>query len=193
MVGRELSLLPNVFSTLLLAYDRTDFVKFIHNIKMEGSTVFAPTNNAFAKLGLKANAFLFNTEKGKVILKALLKYQIVANVTLYTDEVYWSDEAPGAESRKHDHFDLVTLLQEKHVAVDVDRFGPFVTMKVNGEGRVIVRDMVAKNGVIQVVDRVPLPPHEHHDGEGEVSVESLVESLWDYVQEDEQASWSNEL
>lgn len=193
MVGHELSLLPSVFSTLLLAYDRTDFVKFIHHVPMEGSTVFAPTNRAFQRLGPRANAFLFNTDKGKTILKALLKYQIVANVTLYSDEVYGSTAEESG--RRHLHYDLVTLLQEKHVAVDVDYYGPFVSLKVNGEAPVVVRDVVAKNGVIQVMGRVPLPPHKHHDdSEGEeVSVESLVDRLWDYVDEDDKVEWSSEL
>lgn len=192
MAGRELSLLPNVFSTLLLAYDKTDFVKFIHHVPMEGSTVFAPTNRAFARLGPAANAFLFNSDKGKVILKALLKYQIVANVTLYSDEVYGATADGGG--RGHLHYDLVTLLQERHLSVDVDYYGPFVSLKVNGEAPVVVRDVVAKNGVIQVVGKVPLPPHKH-DGDDEevVSVESLVERLWDYVDEEDQAGWWNEL
>ncbi|SPO04368.1 related to oxidoreductase [Cephalotrichum gorgonifer] len=191
MVGRELSLLPNHFSTLLLAYEKTDFVKFIHGVKMEGSTVFAPTNQAFAKLGPRANAFLFNSDKGKVILKALLKYQIVANVTLYSDARYGSTgEVPIPESGKHYHYDLKTLLQEKHVSVDVNYFGPFVKIKVNGQTPVVARDVVAKNGVIQVVGRVPLPPHKHHDGENEsedeeISVDDLVERLSDYIDEED--------
>lgn len=199
MAGRELSLLPNVFSTLLLAYEKTDFVKFIHHVPMKGSTLFAPTNRAFTRLGPAANAFLFNTDKGKVILKALLKYQIVANVTLYTDEVYGStaDEAEGSAWRKHEHYDLVTLLQEKHVSVDVDYYGPFASMKVNGEAPVVVRDLVAKNGVIQVVGKIPIPPHKHrdhdHDESEEVSVESLVERLWDYVDDEDQEMWNSEL
>lgn len=193
MAGRELSFLPGVFSTLLLAYEKTDFVKFIHHVPMEGSTVFAPTNRAFEHLGPAANAFLFNTDKGKTILKALLKYQIVANVTLYSDEVYGSTAEESG--RRHRHYDLVTLLQERHLSVDVDYYGPFVSLKVNGEAPVYVRDVVAKNGVIQVVGKVPLPPHKHgDDGEGEeVSVESLVERLWDYVDGDDREGWSNEL
>jgi hypothetical protein len=55
MIGRVISLFPAQFSTLLLAYDKTDFVKFVHNVKMNGSTVFAPSNSAWERLGPKAN------------------------------------------------------------------------------------------------------------------------------------------
>lgn len=203
MVGRELSLVPSLFSTLLLAYEKTDFVKFIHPIKMEGSTVFAPTNRAFSRLGPRANAFLFNTDKGKVILKALLKYQIVANVTLYSDASYgYTEEHPDTTGGSHSHYILKTLLQDKRVSVDVERLGPLVSIKVNGQAPVVIRDVIAKNGVIQAVGRVPIPPHKHHhhdddedddQEEEEVSVEDLVERLWDYLDEEEQARWSDEL
>lgn len=55
MIGRVISLFPAQFSTLLLAYDKTDFVKYVHHIKMNGSTVFAPSNKAWERLGPKAN------------------------------------------------------------------------------------------------------------------------------------------
>ena len=160
---------------------------------MNGSTVFAPTNRAFRRLGPAANAFLFNSDKGKVVLKALLKYQIVANVTMYSDEVYGSTGKAGAGG--HSHYDLTTLLHERQLSVDVDHYGPFVSMKVNDDARVVVRDVVAKNGVIQVCKKVLVPPHKAGDeDEGEeVSVESLVERLWDYVDEEEKVGWSNEL
>jgi uncharacterized surface protein with fasciclin (FAS1) repeats len=203
MVGRELSLVPGMFSTLLLAFEKTDFVKFIHGVKMEGSTVFAPTNRAFTRLGARANAFLFNTDKGKVILKALLKYQIASNVTLYTDAVYRADDGDAADAAddNHRHYDLETLLKGKRIAVDVDRLGPIVTMKVNGGAPVVIRDVPARNGVIQVVGRVPIPPHKDCDrdgscgdeSDGEISVEELVERLWEYVEKEEQVEWSNEL
>lgn len=49
-----------------------------------GQTLFAPTNEAFEKLGTKTERFLFS-RAGKPYLKALLKGQIVANHTLLTD------------------------------------------------------------------------------------------------------------
>ncbi|KAK2015910.1 fasciclin domain-containing protein [Colletotrichum eremochloae] len=191
-VGRDLSLLPSRFSTLLLAYEKTDFVKYIHGVKSTGTTVFAPSNHAFARLGYRANAFLFNTECGKKYLKALLKYQIVANATLYSDAFYRPDEK-DVNAMEHYHVDLPTLLDGKNIAVDVATWGGWTKVKLNGYIPIIVADAVAKNGVIHVPDRVPIPPHKHHkvdDVDGEISVEELKERLSDYVDENEKdAGW----
>lgn len=83
-VGRALTLFPSKFSTLLLAYEKTNFTQFIHGVKMTGSTVFAPDNAAFAKLGPAANAFLFNTEKGLGYLKGILKVSTMSSFTYPT-------------------------------------------------------------------------------------------------------------
>lgn len=187
MVGRELSLLPSEFSTLLLAYEKTDFVKFIHNVKMTGSTIFAPSNDAFSKLGPRANAFLFNTEKGLKFLTALLKYQIVANTTLYSDAIYEADGEAEVDAAKHYHIDLPSLLDGKNIAVDVTKWGGFTRIKLNGWVPVVLQDGIAKNGVIHVVGRVPIPPHHHKKEEeldGEIEVEDLIERLAEYVDEE---------
>lgn len=193
-VGRELSLVPSVFSTLLLAYEKTKFVNFIHNVRTNGSTVFAPTNQAFAKLGFGANAFLFNSPKGLKYLEALLKYQIVANETLYSDAVYKNN---GGKEEDVEHpkgkftVDLPTLLHDVPVRVEVSRWAGFISMVVNGRGKVVIQDGVAKNGVIQVVNQVPLPPCRHHKGEtrdvgakadDEISVEDLISRLEPYLE-----------
>ncbi|GKT59688.1 fasciclin domain family protein [Colletotrichum tofieldiae] len=184
LVGRELTLLPSQFSTLLLAYEKTDFVKFIHGVKSTGTTVFAPSNNAFARLGPKANAFLFNTEIGLKYLKALLKYQIVANATLYSDAFYRPDDKKDAKVMEHYHVDLPTLLDGKNIAVDVATWGGWTKVKLNGYIPIVVADGIAKNGVIHVPGRVPIPPHKHKVDyvDGEITVEDLKERLSEYVE-----------
>lgn len=183
MVGRELTLLPSKFSTLLLAYEKTDFVKFIHGVKSTGTTIFAPSNNAFARLGPRANAFLFNSDCGLKYLKALLKYQIVANATLYSDALYRPDDDKKAKMTEHYHVDLPTLLDGKNIAVDVATWGGWTKVKLNGYIPIVVADGIAKNGVIHVPGRVPIPPHKHKVDyvDGEISVEDLKERLSDYV------------
>ncbi|EFQ33928.1 fasciclin domain-containing protein [Colletotrichum graminicola] len=190
-VGRELTLLPTKFSTLLLAYEKTDFVKYIHGVKSTGTTVFAPSNRAFDSLGLKANAFLFNTDCGLKYLKALLKYQIVANTTLYSDAYYRPDDKDDAKVTEHYHIDLPTLLDGKNIAVDVATWGGWTKVKLNGYIPISVGDVVAKNGVIHVPARVPIPPHKHKTGsvDGEISVEELKERLADYVDKEKDAGW----
>jgi len=178
MVGKTISLFPSVFSTLLHAYEKTDFVSFIHHVHMVGSTIFAPTNHAFARLGHRVNAFLFETERGRHILKEILKYGVVANTTLYSDAVYGKVERLGGIGRST-HYDLKTLHDDKTIGVDVWRWGALTDIRINGRGRVVFSDGVAKNGVIQVVDSVPLPPcprggHGHNEYK-EMSVEDLVE------------------
>lgn len=198
MVGRELSLFPSAFSTLLLAYEKTDFVEFVHGLKMDGTTVFAPTNRAWAKLGPRANAFLFNTEKGLGFLKALLKYQIVANATLYSDAYYDSHGGKDLDAAADErHFDLTTLLHDLPIRADIKRWGGWVRFWVNGFTPVVVRDGVSRNGVVQVVGKVPLPPHKHHkaadEDYAEVEVEDLIERLAPYVDEEpsREHDWSD--
>ncbi|XXH02786.1 hypothetical protein Hte_009172 [Hypoxylon texense] len=187
-----------------------------HAEKLTGLTLFAPTNLAFKKLGPGANAFLFNTEKGLGYLRALLAYHVVANETLYSDEFYGKkkeddlsffddndsdgnnagegedgEEEEAGVGSKHYHLDLPTLLGDKHIAVDISRWLGFTKIRLNGHVDVAIQDALAKNGVVQVVDSVLIPPHPHHkdagvsdDNEpnGQISVEELMERLGPYVE-----------
>lgn len=185
-IGRIISLFPAQFSTLLLAYEKTEFVKFIHNVNMVGSTVFAPSNSAFAWLGPKANAFLFNTETGLKYLKALLKYHIAPNATLYSDAFYNEAGKADAHGIKREHFDLKTLLGDVNVGVDIASLGGFRSMRVNGFSHVTIQDGIGKNGVIQVVDHVLIPPKKYRDAYdstfGDVEIEDLKERLGPYLE-----------
>ena len=91
-VAEILSLLPGEFSTLELGLTKTDLFSALNDTSNHiGGTVFAPSNFAFQKLGPRINAFLFSSY-GQKYLKALLKYHIVANQTLYSDAYYKADE-----------------------------------------------------------------------------------------------------
>lgn len=198
MIGRELSFFPSQFSTLLLAYEKTNFVDFIHNVKMYGSTVFAPSNKAWVRLGPKVNAFLFNTEEGKKYLRALLKYQIVANTTVYSDKVYRGNEDKEGETHTlgHFHIELPTLLEGKSVGLDIHSWKGWAAMVVNGHIKVGFQDGVAKNGVVQVVEEVPIPPcKDPNHGSEDVTVDSLKERLRDFVNDAERGAedWIGDL
>ncbi|OTA61437.1 FAS1 domain-containing protein [Hypoxylon sp. EC38] len=217
-VGRLISLFPSKFSTLELAAEKSGFKHHDDDDdekkkKLTGLTVFAPTNEAFKKLGPRANAFLFNTEKGLRYLKALLAYHVVANETLYSDAYYGkkkdqeaslssfqTDDSNEEEAKagvecfrgpRHYHLDLPTLLGDKHIAVDITRLFGFIKIKVNGHVDVAIQDGLAKDGVIQVVDSILIPPH-HHKGfwddevDGEIPVEELVERLKPFVEEEQE-------
>ncbi|UPX16058.1 uncharacterized protein EKO05_0006483 [Ascochyta rabiei] len=189
-VASIIELLPGEFSTLELALQKTGMFEKINNTDYphEGGTLFAPSNFAFQKLGPKINAFLFSTY-GQKYLKALLKYHIVVNQTLYTDAFYDAskkhsddDDEKSADRPPYYHYDLPTVLDGKYLAVDVARYGPFVSIRINGFTRVTVHDGVASDGVIQVVSDVLIPP-KNANGEQvmwqgeELSVEEFKQRL----------------
>jgi uncharacterized surface protein with fasciclin (FAS1) repeats len=185
-------LLPAQFSTLALALQSTGLADELDSLPREGgATLFAPTNRAWAALGPRVNAFLFS-ERGRRYLKALVKYHVAVNETLYSD-AYYSGGGGGEEEgderwggRDYWHVDLTSLLGGKPISVDVKRWKRFVSIVVNGFVRVVVRDGVADDGVVHVVPRVLIPPCEHHGAgnadEEEVSVEELKSRLEPYLE-----------
>jgi uncharacterized surface protein with fasciclin (FAS1) repeats len=190
-------LLPAQFSTLALALESTGLAEELDKLPRKGgATLFAPTNRAWAALGPRVNAFLFS-ERGRRYLKALVKYHVAVNETLYSDAYYsgaggdsGGDEEEGDErwsGRDYWHVDLTSLLGGKPISVDVKRWKRFVSIVVNGFVRVVVRDGVADDGVVHVVPRVLIPPREHHGAgevdEEEVSLEELKSRLEPYLEE----------
>jgi len=127
-----------------------------------GATFFAPSNFAFQKLGPRINGFLFS-EHGLKYLKALLQYHVVAGETLYSDAYYPHDSKKKAETKGHLHFDLPTLLEGKSLSVDIGSFAGFLSYRINGFSDVSVLDGVARDGVIEVVSSVLIPPKSPGD------------------------------
>ncbi|KAI1163526.1 FAS1 domain-containing protein [Nemania serpens] len=210
---RLISLFPSRFSTLELAAEKTGLIphhdkSHEHHLHGTGLTLFAPTNAAFARLGPAANAFLFNTEKGLGFLRALLKYHVVANQTLYSDAYYGvkgeeedvlppssgdedeESDRPGRGKNGHFHVDLPTLLDDKSLSIDIARWYGFIRIRINGYQSVAVEDAVAADGVVHVLGSVLLPPRGPKGegvavANGEISVEELVERLQPYVEDGE--------
>jgi len=185
--AKILELLPGEFSTLELALHKTGLFEKINNTDYphSGGTFFAPSNFAFKKLGPKVNAFLFSSY-GQKYLKALLKYHIVVNQTLYTDAFFDANKKHDDESAEdrpgNYHYDLPTVLDDKYLSVDIGRYGPFVEIRINAFSRVTVHDGVASDAVIQVVSDVLIPPKsaggEQVMWQGEeLSVEEFKERL----------------
>ncbi|KAK4696937.1 hypothetical protein P7C71_g1047, partial [Lecanoromycetidae sp. Uapishka_2] len=177
--------LPGEFSTLELGLTKTGLFKAINDTSNHiGGTIFAPSNFAFQKLGPRINGFLFS-KYGQKYLKALLKYHIVANQTLYSDAYYKSESVEVEENgipKGYFHIDLKTLLDDKSLSVDVARYGRYINIKINAFSTVVIEDGIAADGVIQVVSDVLIPPKAIDRGlqpwEGEeLDVEDLKQRL----------------
>jgi uncharacterized surface protein with fasciclin (FAS1) repeats len=123
------------FNTLVAAVKAADLVS---TLKGEGPfTVFAPTDEAFAKLPKGTVEDLLKPEN-KEKLKAILLYHVVAGKVTAADvvKIEKAKTVNGAEAK---------------VTVDGD------TVKIDG-AKVVKTDIVTKNGVIHVIDAVILPP-----------------------------------
>lgn len=76
------------------------------------------------------------------------------------------------------------------MSIDIFRFGRIITIKINGFSSVTIENGIAKDGVIQVVDSVFIPPkkiagvEQQWQGE-ELSVEDFVERLEPFVEREE--------
>jgi uncharacterized surface protein with fasciclin (FAS1) repeats len=134
-------------------------------------------------------------------LKALLKYHIVANQTLYSDAFYKAklvDDVGyhGREELGEDeipkgvfHVDLPTLLDDKSLSIDIARYGGFINIKINGFSNVAVQDGIARDGVIHVVNSILIPPKtpggkDNVVEEGEMELEEFKERLIPYFEDE---------
>lgn len=86
--------------------------------------------------------------------------------------------------------DLPTLLDGKVLGIDIFRYGPIVSIKINGFSSATITDGIARDGVIHVVSNVLIPPQpvggilQEWQGE-ELTVEELKERLEPYVGRDD--------
>jgi len=190
--AKVLGFLPNTFSTLVLGLTKTGLLDAIEAGPRAGGTIFAPDNFAFKKLGTRINAFLFS-KFGEKYLKALLEYHLVANYTLYSDALYSPSDDVEQVHHGHGipkgsfHVDLPTALKDRHLSIDIFRFGGFISIKINGSSKIAVQDGVVEDGVLQVLSNVLIPPkklgpHEFvpYDG-GDLELEDLLERLAPFV------------
>lgn len=125
------------FTKLLAAAKAADLVDAL---KGEGPlTVFAPNDDAFAKLGDDAIADLLKPEN-KEKLAGILKYHVVSG------KVKAADAKELSEAKTLEGSSI-------KISVDGDK------VKIN-DATVVAADIEAKNGVIHVIDSVILPPAE---------------------------------
>lgn len=185
--------LPAEFSTLQLGLIKTGLWNDLEKTATSGQTFFAPSNLAFFKLGPKINAFLFG-EHGLKYLKAILKYHVVSNQTMYSDAFYdatdddANDQHLGGIPKGLYHFDFPTLLDGHSVSVDIARYAGFISIKINGFVTVLIQDGPANDGVIHLLSDVLIPPKKLGDtndvsdkAPAELTVDELKERLDPYI------------
>jgi uncharacterized surface protein with fasciclin (FAS1) repeats len=124
------------FSTLVAALKAADLVSTLDG---EGPfTVFAPTNDAFAKLPAGTVETLLKPEN-KPILTAILTYHVVPGTVKAADVVKLTE---------------AKTVEGSAIAIAVDGG----TVRLNGAATVTATDIAASNGVIHVIDTVIMPP-----------------------------------
>ena len=134
------------FSTLVAAVKAADLVGAL---KGDGPfTVFAPTNDAFAKIDSKTlNSLLEPANKEK--LSAILTYHVVSGKLAAADVVNALKKGGGKGE--------VTTLQGSKLKV-IKKDGKIWLKDQNGNYSQIVKtDVMAKNGVIHVISDVVMP------------------------------------
>lgn len=134
------------FSTLVTALKAADLVGAL---KGDGPfTVFAPTNDAFAKIDSKTLGSLLEP-KNKSKLAAILTYHVVAGKIAAADVASALKKGKGKAA-------LTTLNGAKVTAVSKDG-GIFLKDENGNYSQIVKTDVMGSNGVIHIIDAVVMP------------------------------------
>ncbi|WGD35218.1 fasciclin domain-containing protein [Olleya sp. YS] len=152
---KEMQSTPNIvgvavgndnFSTLVAAVNAAELVETLSG---DGPfTVFAPTNDAFAKLPEGTVANLLKPEN-KATLTAVLTYHVVSGkfeAAAVVDAIKSNDGA----------FEVATVQGGKLVA-SLDGDSVILTDEKGNKSKVVIADVAASNGVIHAIDTVVMP------------------------------------
>ena len=127
------------FSTLMAALGAADLVDTLKSDAL--FTVFAPTDDAFAKLPANLLAELLKTEN-KVLLTKILKYHVTAQLI-----------TGSSIKRSISSIDVPTLAGDTAKITKVSD-----AIKINDVATVISADIFSINGMIHAIDTVLMPP-----------------------------------
>ena len=124
------------FKTLVAASEAAGLVETLNT---KGPyTVFAPTDEAFAKL---PEGTVENLLKDKEKLTAVLTYHVIEGAV------------PASDVTQHKK---LTTLQGQELDVDAAKWHLHKSVKING-ANIVKADVKADNGIIHVIDKVLLP------------------------------------
>jgi len=124
-----------IFNTLLAAVETAGLTETVRSL--QGVTLFAPTDEAFAKISDEDLADLLKPENKKQLINILSYHVIDSEVTFSTATT----------------LNQATALNEQELALQVKQGALFIN-----ESRVIENDISTDNGLIHVIDAVLLPP-----------------------------------
>ncbi|VWX59585.1 fasciclin domain-containing protein [Sphingorhabdus sp. 109] len=134
------------FSTLVTAVTAADLAATLGS---EGPfTVFAPTNDAFAKVDPDTLNALLTPEK-KADLTGLLTYHVVAGELKAADVVSAITNGGGTA--------VLTTVQGGLLKATLDGDSVILEDEAGGKSTVILTDVEASNGVIHAIDTVVMP------------------------------------
>jgi uncharacterized surface protein with fasciclin (FAS1) repeats len=134
------------FSTLVAAVTAADLGATLSG---EGPfTVFAPTNEAFAKVDSATLTALLTPAK-KADLTALLTYHVVAGKLTAADVVKAITDGGGTAT--------LTTVQGAPLKATLDGDKVILEDAAGGKSTVILTDVEASNGVIHAIDTVVMP------------------------------------
>lgn len=134
------------FSTLVTAVKAAGLVE-----TLSGSgpfTVFAPTNDAFAKLPEGTVGTLVKPEN-KAMLTDILTYHVVSGKVMASDVV-------AAIKANNGSFETNTVMGEK-ITLMMDGENVVIKDAKGGKSVIIMTDVAASNGVIHAIDTVIMP------------------------------------
>lgn len=134
------------FSTLVTALKAADLVSALQG---EGPfTVFAPTNDAFAKIDSKTLGSLLEA-KNKEALANILTYHVVSGKLTASDVVAALKKDDGVVELKALNGQVITVMEKD---------GKIWLKDSNGNvSEIIATDVMGSNGVIHVINTVVMP------------------------------------
>ncbi|TLP79624.1 fasciclin domain-containing protein [Maribacter sp. ACAM166] len=134
------------FSTLVTAVQAANLVETLNS---KGPfTVFAPTNDAFAKLPEGTVETLVKPES-KETLTGILTYHVVAGA-------YNAADVIDAIQTNDGRFDIETI-QGGTITLSLKDGNVLLTDVNGGSATVIIADVMASNGIIHAIDSVVMP------------------------------------
>lgn len=134
------------FSTLVTAVQAAELVETLNS---EGPfTVFAPTNDAFAKLPEETIPSLLEPEN-KDQLSGILTYHVVAGKFMASDVLAAIEENDGSFT--------ITTVQGEDLTASLDGENVILTDASGNTSTIVITDVAASNGVIHAIDTVVMP------------------------------------